>query len=144
MLLKAILCVVCMGVHMCVCDACTCLQGQCANTCVQSRRSALVTSVVTLRLIQDLSLNLEFMRHLTGRQRAPVILLSLPSSWLGLQAALGQLRLLPGCWDPNSKLHTCATNILKSASLSPALNIVSFGKYDPLSFLRFSKKFRSA
>lgn len=35
-------------------------------------------------------------------------------------------QLLPGCWDPNSKLHMCTANILKSASLSPALNIVTF------------------
>lgn len=90
MLLKAILCVVCMHVHicvrcMCVCDACMCLQRECPDTCVQSRRQALVASSITLRLTQDLSLNLEFMQHLTGRQRAPVILLSLPSSGLGFQ-----------------------------------------------------------
>ena len=58
------------GVHGCayVCEVHVCvmytrLQSECPNTCVQSRRWALVTSVISLRLIQDLSLNLEFMWH---------------------------------------------------------------------------------
>jgi hypothetical protein len=46
-----------------------------------------------------------------GSQQTPVILLSLPSLVLGLQACMGPDSLLPECWGPDGDPHAWTASV---------------------------------